>query len=183
VALPYVGAAAPVLPIVVVADVAGNTSIRLTFWPQMGPRWSGAQRPKRSVSRACGSFLIFSALLLSESNEGLLVLGIHAGTPYFDCSPAFIDRINPLVQECTGGRVSVLAPFVRWTKDDVYSFFISSGIPLGETYSGQGRTYPAPSSRSRTHPRPLRSWWTASSIRPDLICDRDSIPIIVGSSG
>ena len=38
---------------------------------------------------------------------------------------------------------------------------------------GQGRTLPAPSSRSRTHPRPTRSWWTASSIRPDLICGRD----------
>src|SRR5215204_988510 len=38
---------------------------------------------------------------------------------------------------------------------------------------GQGRTHPAPSSRSRTHPRPVRSWWTAPSICWDLICGSD----------
>jgi 7-cyano-7-deazaguanine synthase len=88
------------------------------------------------------AFLIFSALLLGGCNDGLLVLGIHAGTPYFDCSPAFIERIEPLVQECTDGRVSVLAPFVHWIKDDVYSYFIASGIPLTETYSCEGGTNP-----------------------------------------
>ena len=58
------------------------------------------------------AFLIFSALLLGGCQNGLLALGIHAGTPYFDCSPAFSERIDPLVQECTNGRVSLIAPFV-----------------------------------------------------------------------
>jgi 7-cyano-7-deazaguanine synthase len=88
------------------------------------------------------AFLTFSALLLGGCHDGLLALGIHSGTPYFDCSPAFIARIEPLVQECTDGSVSVLAPFVHWTKDEVYSYFIASRIPLTETYSCEGGTNP-----------------------------------------
>lgn len=81
------------------------------------------------------AYLIFSALLMGGCREGLLAIGIHAGTPYFDCSPAFIDRIDPLISEYTDGRVSIVAPFLNWKKDDVYSFFASTEIPLRETYS------------------------------------------------
>ncbi len=81
------------------------------------------------------AFLIFGALLLGNCRAGLLAIGIHAGTPYFDCSPAFVSRIEPLVQECTNGAVSIVAPFLNWTKDEVYSYFKNSVIPLEETYS------------------------------------------------
>lgn len=81
------------------------------------------------------AFLVFSALTLASCTEGLLAIGVHSGTAYFDCSPSFIDRITPLVEECTNGRVSIIAPFLRWTKDEVYSFFLSSGIPVNQTYS------------------------------------------------
>jgi 7-cyano-7-deazaguanine synthase len=81
------------------------------------------------------AFLIFSALLLGGCRDGLLALGIHAGTPYFDCSPSFIARVGPLVEECTNGRVTVAAPFLHWTKDEVYSLFLSSEIPIIQTYS------------------------------------------------
>jgi 7-cyano-7-deazaguanine synthase len=86
------------------------------------------------------AFLIFTALLLGGCHDGLLVLGIHAGTPYFDCSPSFITRIEPLVEECTNGRVSVIAPFLHWAKDDVYSLFSTCGIPVSETYSCEAGT-------------------------------------------
>lgn len=81
------------------------------------------------------SFLIFSALLLGRCHRGVVVLGIHSGTPYFDCSPAFIERMDPLVQECSNGKVAVSAPFLTWSKDDIYSYFLSSGLPLDLTYS------------------------------------------------
>jgi 7-cyano-7-deazaguanine synthase len=81
------------------------------------------------------AFLIFSAILLGGCCEGLLVLGIHSGTTYFDCSRAFVERIGPLVEECTDGRVGVVAPFLDWTKDEVYKLFLASGIPIAQTYS------------------------------------------------
>lgn len=88
------------------------------------------------------SFLIFSALLLGRCYDGLLALGIHAGTPYFDCSPAFVERIDPLVRDSTDGRLGVIAPFLGWQKDDVYSYFLSSGLPLSSTYSCEAGTIP-----------------------------------------
>jgi 7-cyano-7-deazaguanine synthase len=88
------------------------------------------------------AFLMFSAILLGGCRDGLLVIGIHAGTPYFDCSSAFLARIDPLVRECSNGQVSVLAPFVDWSKDDVYSYFLNARIPLEKTYSCEAGVVP-----------------------------------------
>ncbi len=88
------------------------------------------------------SFLIFSAILLGGCQDGLVVLGIHSGTSYFDCSPAFINRIDPLVRECSNGKIAVSSPFLTWSKSDVYSYFRTSGIPLALTYSCEAGTSP-----------------------------------------
>jgi 7-cyano-7-deazaguanine synthase len=88
------------------------------------------------------AFLIFAAILVGGCRNGLLAIGVHAGTPYYDCSPTFIERINLLVEESTNGRLSVVAPFVHWQKDDVYSFFLSLNVPLSQTYSCEAGTNP-----------------------------------------
>jgi 7-cyano-7-deazaguanine synthase len=88
------------------------------------------------------AFLIFAAIFLGGCKEGLLAIGVHAGTPYYDCSATFIDRVNVLVEECTNGRLSVVAPFVRWSKDDVYSFFSTLKLPLSRTYSCEAGSVP-----------------------------------------
>jgi 7-cyano-7-deazaguanine synthase len=88
------------------------------------------------------AFLIFAAILVGGCRDGLLAIGVHAGTPYYDCSPTFIERINLLVEESTNGRLSVVAPFVHWQKDDVYSFFLSLNLPLSQTYSCEAGTNP-----------------------------------------
>jgi 7-cyano-7-deazaguanine synthase len=88
-------------------------------------------------------FLIASALLLGNCHEGLLAIGIHAGTGYYDCSPAFLSRVEVLVQECSNGRVSVVAPFIEWSKDDVYSYFQVEHLPLHETYSCEAGVVPS----------------------------------------
>jgi 7-cyano-7-deazaguanine synthase len=88
------------------------------------------------------AFLTFAAILLGGSRDGLLALGVHAGTSYYDCSPTFIDRLDVLVQEHTNGRLRVVAPFVHWTKDEVYSFFATLNLPLSLTYSCEAGTIP-----------------------------------------
>jgi 7-cyano-7-deazaguanine synthase len=88
------------------------------------------------------AFLIFSAVLLGGCNSGAIAIGIHSGTPYYDCSPDFAERIDALVQECSAGKLFVLAPFVHWSKDDVYSYFLSRNLPLDETYSCEAGTAP-----------------------------------------
>jgi 7-cyano-7-deazaguanine synthase len=89
------------------------------------------------------AFLIFCAALLGNCEPGGIAIGIHSGTPYYDCSPEFVERIDALILECSSGKLSVLAPFVHWSKDDVYSYFLSQGIPLDETYSCEAGTVPS----------------------------------------
>ncbi|WP_084810594.1 7-cyano-7-deazaguanine synthase [Bradyrhizobium sp. NAS80.1] len=88
------------------------------------------------------AFLIFSAALLGRCDSGGIAIGIHSGTPYYDCSPDFTQKIDALIQQCSDGRLSVMAPFVHWSKDDVYSYFLSKGIPLKETYSCEAGSSP-----------------------------------------
>ncbi|SDI90826.1 MULTISPECIES: 7-cyano-7-deazaguanine synthase [Bradyrhizobium] len=89
------------------------------------------------------AFLVFSAALLGNCRSGAIAIGIHSGTPYYDCSPDFLEKVDALVQECSAGKLFVLAPFVRWSKDDVYSYFLSQSIPLDETYSCEAGTAPS----------------------------------------
>jgi 7-cyano-7-deazaguanine synthase len=88
------------------------------------------------------AFLIFTALLLNGGRPGLLGLGLHAGTPYYDCSEAFVAATSQLVAEQTDGRVWIVAPFVTWTKKDVYEYYVSAGLPIHATYSCEAGTEP-----------------------------------------
>jgi len=81
------------------------------------------------------AFLIFAALLLSSHKNGIIALGLHAETPYYDCSPDFLESINRLVANYTDGKTSIAAPFINWSKDDVYAYFRTLNIPLSLTYS------------------------------------------------
>ena len=81
------------------------------------------------------AFLIFSALFVLRGAPGLLVIGLHSGTTYYDCSESFIDLADRLVREHTDGRVQVVAPFASWTKKDVFRYFVECGLSLAETYS------------------------------------------------
>lgn len=81
------------------------------------------------------AFLIFSSILLSNQHSGLVGIGIHAGTPYYDCSPSFFDSMTRLLAEYFDGKVTLVAPFLDWTKADIFDYFVSSGLPLNKTYS------------------------------------------------
>lgn len=81
------------------------------------------------------AFLIFTVLFLSKIESGILVIGVHSGTDYYDCSIGFINKIKILVEESTSGRVTVSAPFLKWTKGQVFQYFIDSGLSFDLTYS------------------------------------------------
>lgn len=88
------------------------------------------------------AFFVAAALFLGDVREGLIALGIHAGTPYYDCSPNFLKQIQNLTEEQTGGRVSVSAPFVSWNKRQIHQYVTSAGLLLEETYSCEAGTVP-----------------------------------------
>ena len=91
---------------------------------------------------ARNAFFIFAAMMKHQLREGALALGIHAGTNYYDCTPAFIDSTARLVSEYTDGRVRILAPFLSWHKKDVFDYFKTTGLPVDLTYSCEAGAVP-----------------------------------------
>lgn len=88
------------------------------------------------------AFLVFSAILATRARSSRIALGLHAGTPYYDCSPAFVDTINRSVAEHTDNAIQVVTPFIQWTKREVYDYFIRAGLPTELTYSCESGTSP-----------------------------------------
>lgn len=81
------------------------------------------------------SFLVSTAYMLSRNDYGLICLGIHSGTPYYDCSPAFFESQNRLISEQSDGKCSLVAPFLTWSKQQVYAYARKIGLPFEATYS------------------------------------------------
>ena len=88
------------------------------------------------------AFLLLSAVLLAPNKSGLVAIGVHAGTTYYDCSFAFIEKMGRLISEHTDGTLQLLAPFLKWNKKDVFDYFAKSGIPLELTYSCEAGVVP-----------------------------------------
>jgi len=86
--------------------------------------------------RGRNALLIFSSMLDDDCGRAqVIALGIHAGTAYYDCSPPFVEAVDRLVAEYTDGRTRVLAPFVQWTKRDIFTYSLRAGLPVQLSYS------------------------------------------------
>ena len=99
----------------------------------------GGRAMKTGELTGRNAFFVFTALLAGEATDAI-VLGIHSGTPYYDCSSAFIGAMEKIVAEHTDRRVMVAAPFIQWTKRDIFEYFLESRISPARTYSCEAGT-------------------------------------------
>jgi 7-cyano-7-deazaguanine synthase len=88
------------------------------------------------------AFFIMAALLVYPKYKGILSIGIHTGTPYYDCSEQFMKDITNILDAYTGGAVRVDAPFLTWNKAMIYSYCKEKEVPINLTYSCQAGTDP-----------------------------------------
>lgn len=103
----------------------------------------GGSRFPPGELRARNAFLITAALFLGQLSSGLLAIGIHAGTPYYDCSAGFVDLMTRLTTEHTDGAVRLVVPFLNWRKREVFDYFVGAGLQADLTYSCEAGTEPA----------------------------------------
>jgi 7-cyano-7-deazaguanine synthase len=110
--------------------IAEHLGIPLSLATVAGPA-------KHSVGEVTGrnAFLILGSIVLRPWNAGILALGIHFGTTYYDCSAAFITAMSSLVAEHTDGALTLLAPFREWSKKQIYDYFAGAELPIELTYS------------------------------------------------
>lgn len=102
----------------------------------------GGSRFDAGEIRGRNAFLLQVALLEFPSDSGIVVLGIHAGTEYADCSPEFMQIMGQSYGLQTGGTIVAVAPFIDWTKPDVYRLANKLGVPIAQTYSCEASNSP-----------------------------------------
>ena len=98
--------------------------------------------------RGRNAYLLHTALMEFPSQSGVVLLGIHAGTGYDDCSPEFIDAMQRSYEIHTGGAITIAAPFLHWTKHQVYSLAALLNVPIEQTYSCEAANSPCNLCRS-----------------------------------
>lgn len=89
------------------------------------------------------AFLVFASLMGVQPRTGVISLGIHTGTSYYDCGADFIGQIGDVVQSYSGGRLNVYCPFLLEPKSTIYQYAKFAGLPLDLTYSCEVGTVPS----------------------------------------
>jgi 7-cyano-7-deazaguanine synthase len=81
------------------------------------------------------ALLAVLGLMTLGSRPGIIVLGLHAGTPYADSMPPFVRLMQTVFDTYRSGEVIALAPFLAWNKRDIWDYARGQGVDTSLTYS------------------------------------------------
>ncbi|WP_343748007.1 7-cyano-7-deazaguanine synthase [Fluviicola sp.] len=79
--------------------------------------------------------LIFLALMSFSKSFGIIAIGIHSGTTYYDCGENFLNQVQSIIKEYSGDLVQVAAPFLTWNKKEIANYCSLEKVPIHLTYS------------------------------------------------
>jgi 7-cyano-7-deazaguanine synthase len=85
--------------------------------------------------RGRNAFLLHTGLLALPLGPAVLMIGIHGGVPYVDCTEEFLKTQQRSFEVHTEGEVQIAAPFVDMDKGDVLRLAQELDVPLQVTYS------------------------------------------------
>ena len=88
------------------------------------------------------AFLIFSAVMGLQLKRGIISLGIHANTDYYDCGEEFVSLISKMLGDYSSGQLVLNCPFINQKKSFISSYARTEDIPIGLTYSCEAGTTP-----------------------------------------
>jgi len=83
--------------------------------------------------------MLLAAASIFSTQGGIFSIGIHSGTPYYDCSQLFMVDIQRLFEGYFAGVIQVEAPFLEFTKKDIFEFCHLNKVPLEITFSCERR--------------------------------------------
>jgi len=96
---------------------------------------SGGNKWGKGLIIGRNAFLLFTALMNFKYESGLISIGIHSGTTYWDCSKNFAESIQKLFMAYSNNCISIDVPLLEWSKRDIWDYCIKEKIPLNFTYS------------------------------------------------
>jgi 7-cyano-7-deazaguanine synthase len=117
--------------------VASHYGITLDELSVTGPR---AFQEGEIAAR--NALLAMAAAMHFPERSGMIALGIHTGTTYYDCTPEFVEVVNTILDGYTDGRLQCEAPFVSWSKADIWQYCRAVGVPIDLTYSCEAGSDP-----------------------------------------
>ncbi|HCY76734.1 MAG TPA: tRNA methyl transferase-like protein [Ignavibacteriales bacterium] len=80
-------------------------------------------------------FLLSIALINFKYTYGIIALGIHSRTNYYDCSKDFFNKSNTIIKDYTANTMYLGSPFLNFNKLEVFQFCKENRVPLDMTYS------------------------------------------------
>jgi 7-cyano-7-deazaguanine synthase len=96
---------------------------------------SSAARKPTGLIQGRNAFLLLAGLMEFPTSEGVVAIGVHRSNSYYDCSQQFLELMGRLFDGYTDGRVRPAAPFLSWTKREIWTFAVEHRLPIELTYS------------------------------------------------
>lgn len=92
--------------------------------------------------------LLITTAAATHPDAAVVAIGIHGGTGYRDCSPAFVETMQALLDFHSDGSMQLAAPFAAWDKPDVHALALELGVPISMTHSCEASDEPCGACRS-----------------------------------
>jgi 7-cyano-7-deazaguanine synthase in queuosine biosynthesis len=92
--------------------------------------------------------MLFTTALAAEPDASVIAMGIHAGTGYRDCSPEFVSLMQSVANFHSDGRTTFVAPFVGWSKREVYDLAAALDVRVEQLHSCETADTPCGACRS-----------------------------------
>jgi 7-cyano-7-deazaguanine synthase len=102
---------------------------------------TGTDFPPGEV-RGRNAFLLHAALLIARPDAAVVAIGVHAGTPYRDCTSSFLRAAQASYDFHTDGVVTISAPFIDREKREIVALARLMDVPLDLTYSCEAGNEP-----------------------------------------
>jgi 7-cyano-7-deazaguanine synthase len=117
--------------------IANHYQIRLSMASVSGlPAFQTGYIPGRNL------LLLTLALVATQFDRGLIAIGIHAGTSYVDSSERFVREAQRVIDLYADGRILIAAPFLDWSKGEIWAYCAMTGVPTEFTYSCEAGSEP-----------------------------------------
>ena len=79
--------------------------------------------------------MLVSVALMAVEAPATIVIGVHSGTHYWDCSREFLARMQAVLNGYSAGAIQLLAPFAALEKPAIHALAQEHGFDSDLTYS------------------------------------------------
>lgn len=83
----------------------------------------------------CRNILFIMSAAAIQLDPCEIILGIHSGTGFYDCSKDFLDHTQKILDGYFYGVKRVVTPFGSSTKESIIEYCIKESVPLHLTHS------------------------------------------------